>query len=125
MGTSERSASLLQKGNVMKLVVMMLAVLSASACGVGVDETYDGVTLVASTSSALEQNTETPLVAADPVVAPSVPQTPMTAVPSGPTGVKDPGTVALPQDPIPVYEGRPAGLPPPPTFNEPAPAPRR
>jgi len=67
-----RSASGLQMIKNMKLwAVTMLAVVTASACGVGVDETYDGVTLVSSSSSALEQDEAAPTVGADPAAVPN------------------------------------------------------
>jgi len=119
-----RSASGLQMIKNMKLwAVTMLAVVTASACGVGVDETYEGVTLVSSSSSALQQEETTPTVGAEPAAVPNVPQTPVTTTPSP---IRDPGAVALPQDPIPVFEGKPMGTPPPPGFTEPpVPGPRR
>ena len=99
---TNKSASGLQMGKRMKLVaVAILAMVLATGCGVGADESYDGQNLVASNGQALE---------AGPAVGPdlppsSAPQTPGTTAP-GP--LHDPSTVALPQDPIPVFEGRPA-----------------
>ncbi|MFO0596588.1 MAG: hypothetical protein U0228_14830 [Myxococcaceae bacterium] len=107
----------------MKLwAVTMLAVLGASACGVGVDESYDGQTLVTANGQALE-STAAP-VGAEPAVPtePSAPQTPTNTTPSP---MKDPGQVALPQDPIPVFEGKPVGPATPPPFNPPGPMPGR
>lgn len=104
METSDlRSASGLQRVRHMKRVaVAMLAMVVVSGCGVGADERYDGQTLVGADGQALETGPQ-----ADPTLAiPAIPQTPVTAA-SAP--VYDPGTVALPQDPIPVHQGRPAG----------------
>ncbi len=103
METSElqTSASGLHKGFSMKRVaVAILAMVVITGCGVGADESYDGQTLVAADGQALESG---------PAVGPqvntgNVPQTPATTAPSP---VRDPGMVGLPQDPIPVYEGRP------------------
>ena len=103
MATSElvASASGLQKGWSMKRVaVAILAMVVITGCGVGADESYDGQTLVGSDGQALEIG---------PAVGPDLsnaggPQAPATTVTSP---GRDPGTVALPQDPIPVYEGRP------------------
>lgn len=123
MATNERaavthtSASGLHMIRNMKLfAVTMLAVVACSACGVGMDETYDGQTLVAADGQALEGSTNTtPGPTAGPVLpnAPSVPQTPMNTTPPG---VRDPSTVALPQDPIPVFEGKPVVPPSAPPF---------
>ena len=102
MQTSDRrSASGLHMGSSMKRVaVAILAMVVITGCGVGADESYDGQTLVAANGQALETG---------PAVGPQVntggvPQTPATTAPSP---VRDPGMVGLPQDPIPVYEGRP------------------
>jgi hypothetical protein len=86
--------------NMKRVAVAILAMVVVSGCGVGADEYYDGQNLVSSSGQALEQGSD---------VGPQVPtpagvQTPETTAPSG---TRDPGTVALPQDPIPVYEGRP------------------
>lgn len=111
------SASGLHMFRHMKLfAVTMLAVVACSACGVGVDESYDGQTLVAADGQALEGSPNTtPGPTAGPTLpnAPSVPQTPITTMPSP---VRDPGTVALPQDPIPVFEGKPVVPPTAPPF---------
>jgi hypothetical protein len=102
------SASGLHMGSSMKRVaVAILAMVVLTGCGVGADESYDGQTLVGSNGQALE---------AGPSVGPEVPgasgpQTPATTAPSP---VRDPSIVALPQDPIPVYEGRPFPQSPPP-----------
>lgn len=109
MATSElvASASGLHKGWSMKRVaVAILAMVVITGCGVGADESYDGQTLVGSNGQALE-------------VGPAVgPELPNAAAPQAPATTvtspgRDPGTVALPQDPIPVYEGRPGPQTPP------------
>lgn len=103
MATSElvTSASGLHKGWSMKRVaVAILAMVVITGCGVGADESYDGQTLVGSDGQALEVGP-----AVGPVLPTAAgPQAPETTAPSP---VRDPGQVALPQDPIPVYEGRP------------------
>lgn len=88
----------------MRAAVAIVAMLSLAGCGVGADETYDGQTLVSSSGQAL--------MAGTPVEPGAPPQTPVTAAPSP---LRNPGTVALPQDPIPVYEGRTASPVPLPT----------
>lgn len=94
------ASGLQKRGTMLRVAVAILALVIVSGCGVGADETYDGQTLVASTGQALMPG---PAV---PQAGPSAgPQTPVTAAPST---LKNPGTVALPQDPIPVYEGRTA-----------------
>lgn len=105
METSDfRSASGLHMVLRMKLVgVAILAMMVGTGCGVGADETYDGVSLVAATSQGLEQADVPP-----ELQAATLPQTTAT---TGASPVRDTGTVALPQDPIPVFEGRPAGQP--------------
>ncbi len=102
MRTSDfSSASGLHKGSSMKRVaVAILAMVVVTGCGVGADESYDGQNLVGSNSQAMETG---------PAVGPghpgaTGPQTPATTAPSP---SRDPGNVALPQDPIPVFEGRP------------------
>ncbi len=104
METSDfRSASRLQMSSFMKpFAVVILALVLASGCGVGADESYDGVTLVSANGEALEGSPVLPTT--------SLPQPSATPTPST---VRDPSTVALPQDPIPVYEGRPATQPQP------------
>ena len=99
-----RSASRLQMIKIMKLwVVTIVAVVAASGCGVGVDDP-EYAAAMASSGAALEQD---PSVGADPVTpSAEAPQTPATATPSV---IRDPSTVALPQDPIPVFEGKPMG----------------
>ncbi len=106
MATSEfisarGSASGLQMVSSMKRVaVAILAMVVVSGCGVGADESYDGQNLVAANGEALTTGPE-----AGPVLpGANGPQTPETTAPSP---VRDPSTVALPQDPIPVLEGRP------------------
>ncbi len=104
MVTSEAgSAPVLQKGFPMRFVaVVILALVVGTGCGVGADETYDGQTLVTAEEQALEaEATGTRGQATQPIVN------------TTPTPTRDPGLVALPQDPIPVYEGRPVTAPPP------------
>ena len=108
MRTSDwSSASGLHMGSSMKRVaVAILAMVVVTGCGVGADESYDGQTLVGANGQALQTG---------PEVGPEVsgakgPQTPATTAPSP---IRDPGIVALPQDPIPVMEGRPFIQPPP------------
>ncbi|MFT3706479.1 MAG: hypothetical protein QM817_02315 [Archangium sp.] len=121
MATSDRtttgSASGLHIMKNMKLfAVTMLAVLACSACGVGADEYYDGQNLVGSNGQALEQGTDvTPGPAVGPVI-PGTETTPQTPITTAPSGVRDPSTVALPQDPIPVFEGKPVIPPSTPPF---------
>lgn len=103
MATSElvASASGLHKGMTMKRVaVAILAMVVITGCGVGADESYDGQTLVGANGQALEIG---------PAVGPQLPTAagPQTPATTAPSPVRDPGQVALPQDPIPVYEGRP------------------
>jgi hypothetical protein len=101
------SASGLQMFKVMKpFAVAILAMMALTGCGVGADESYDGVTLVASNGQALEQGPVVPGVPTN-----NLPQVPVNT--ATPTPMRDPSTVALPQDPIPVYEGRPAPQPAP------------
>lgn len=112
METSDfRSASGLQLVRGMKLgAVAILAIFTLVGCGVGADETYDGVTLVTSSGQALEgAGAGEPTV---PVI-PTLPSIPLPQVPATTTTspLHDPSTVALPQDPIPVFEGRPATQP--------------
>ena len=88
-------------GSSMKRVaVAILAMVVVTGCGVGADESYDGQNQVSSSGQGLEMG---------PAVGPehpgvTGPQPPATTAPSP---AHDPGTVALPQDPIPVFEGRP------------------
>lgn len=103
METSERaSASGLQMArDMMRVAVGIVAMLSLAGCGVGADESYDGQALVTSSDAAL---------LAQPEGGPGVetgrpPQTPVTTTTSP---LRNPGTVSLPQDPIPVFEGRTA-----------------
>ena len=102
-----RSASGLQMvSNMKRVAVAILAMVVVSGCGVGVDESSDGQNLVTSSGQALEVG---PAVG-PPLPGAAGPQAPGTTAPSP---GHDPSTVALPQDPIPVYEGRPATTPPP------------
>jgi len=101
------SASGLHLFKVMKpFAVVILAMMALTGCGVGADESYDGVTLVAANGEALEQG---PVVPGVPTT--NLPQAPVNT--ATPTPMREPGTVALPQDPIPIYEGRPAPQPAP------------
>ena len=109
MATSElvTSASGLHKGFSMKRVaVAILAMVVITGCGVGADESYDGQTLVGANGQALEVG---------PAVGPELPTAagPQTPATTAPSPVRDPGLVSLPQDPIPVYEGRPGPQTPP------------
>lgn len=86
------TASVLHKGHSMKsLSFIFLAALALNACGVGADEVYDGTTLVTQQQELTQR-------------APDV-TTPNTSANATPK----PSTVALPQDPIPLFEGKPLG----------------
>lgn len=103
METSERSSAsgLHMLGHMMRVAAGIVAMLSLAGCGVGADESYDGQALVSSSGEALLAQPE-----GGPVVETGrPPQTPVTTMTSP---LRNPGTVALPQDPIPVYEGRTA-----------------
>ena len=109
--SSEKSASGLQMVLGMKrFAVAILAMVVVSGCGVGADEYWDGEKLVSSQSQAMEQN---------PADAPELPGTapeahgPQAPGTSGTSPGRDPSTVALPQDPIPVFEGKPVPQTPP------------
>jgi hypothetical protein len=98
-------------------IVGLLAVVLLAGCGVGADETYADLGVEAS-GQALEQTQP-----AD--AAPMDPQAPET---TAPVPTKDPGQVALPQDPIPVMVGKPVPQPMPgmttdPGFEGPLPPP--
>jgi hypothetical protein len=101
MATSEwTSASGLQMVKCMKrFAVGIVAVLALAGCGVGADETSDGQTLVTSSGQALIAAPE-----AGPLVNTGLPT--QTLVTTAPSPLRNPGTVSLPQDPIPVYEGK-------------------
>jgi len=88
-----------------RVAVAMLAMVVISGCGVGADETYDGQNVVGTNGQALDGQDVGPVIPTT-----GIPQTTGTAAPSP---VSDPSTVALPQDPIPVFEGRPAPDPAP------------
>lgn len=89
------------------LPVAILATLSVVGCGVGADEVYGEYGLVLDQQGdALHGSAETR------VAAPAAMGT-QTFVTSGSTGLRDPGTVALPQDPIPWRDGRTAPQPKP------------
>lgn len=107
-GLSSRTASGLHMVSHMKrFAVAILAMVVITGCGVGADEVYDGQNFVAANGQALQQG---------PEVGPGLPgaggpQTPETTAPSP---GRDPGVVALPQDPIPVRDGNkpvPQGTP--------------
>lgn len=104
MAKSEAGAApVLQKGYAMRFVaVAILAWVVGTGCGVGADEVYDGETLVTSEGQALEAEGVTTRAT-----------TPQTVVNTGTNPARDPSLVALPQDPIPVYEGRPVTGPSP------------
>lgn len=87
-----------------RFAVAILAMLFVTGCGVGADESYDGQTLIGSNGQALEEGPAVSLV----LPTEAGPQTPETTAPSP---VRDPSTVGLPQDPIPVFEGRTAPQP--------------
>ena len=109
--SSEKSASGLQMVLGMKrFAVAILAMVVVSGCGVGADEYWDGEKLVSSQSQGLEQNP-----ADAPVLPGTPPQThgPQAPGTSGTSPGRDPSTVALPQDPIPVFEGKPVPQTPP------------
>ena len=80
-------------------LALFVAALVLGACGVGVDGTLDGTD-----SAPQSQTSELTAAAKDPGKASEIPANPK---PSGASGVLDPSTVALPQDPIPVFEGKP------------------
>lgn len=95
------SASGLQMARCMMVrIVGLLAVVLLAGCGVGADESYADLG-AGSSGQGLEQASPTGL----PVPDTQPPET-TTPVPG-----KDPGTVALPQDPIPVYLGKPTPQP--------------
>lgn len=88
-------------GGIMVRIVGILAVVLLAGCGVGADESYADLG-ASSSGQALEETqpaAETPPTETQPTET------------TAPLPGKDPGTVALPQDPIPVFEGKP--LPPP------------
>jgi hypothetical protein len=93
------AALTLHKVRIMKQLVAILAVAMQAGCGVGADETYDGVRLIGTTEQGLEQAAQAPLAA---------PRATQTAVKTSTSTLRDPGAVGLPQDPIPVHDGRPA-----------------
>lgn len=86
-------ASQLQRGVVMMVrVVAILAAVALSGCGVGVEaDDPEGQAAMASSQGLLAG-------CADPMVCP---ETPVAPRPSSPVATQVPGTVALPQDPIP------------------------
>ena len=94
------SASSLQKGLSMKTAfVGMLAAMAVSGCGVGVGEQLDEHGNGIATEQSALTATQT------------VPGLPDSSTNPKPSGQHDPGTVALPQDPIPMFEGKPMPLP--------------
>lgn len=74
-----------------RAVLILAVALGLAACGVGVEDP-EGAAAAASHSSALTGT--------------SAPETQGTAAGSGP--MKDPSTVYLPQDPIPLFQAKPA-----------------
>lgn len=100
-----RSASGLHSvGGMMVRIVGIVAVVLLAGCGVGADESYAALTATSS-GQALEQSQEADTPAEAPAADPQAPET------TTPVPTKDPGTVALPQDPIPVFVGKPAPQP--------------
>lgn len=88
-------------GGIMMRIVGILAVVLLAGCGVGADESYADLG-AASSGQALEETQaagETPSTDTQPSET------------TAPLPNKDPGTVALPQDPIPVFEGKPLPQP--------------
>ncbi|MFZ5443485.1 MAG: hypothetical protein ACOZQL_25990 [Myxococcota bacterium] len=95
----------------MKLVAAaILAIFALSACGVGADETWDGANYVTANGQALEGAGQNTTPAAVPTAVPTLP-TPQVPAATTTSPGRDPSLVALPQDPIPVFEGRPATQP--------------
>lgn len=86
-------ASQLQRGFIMMVrVVAILAAVALSGCGVGVDgEDPEGQAAMA-TSQGLQSGCTDPMLC---------PETPVAPRPPSPVAAQVPGTVALPQDPIP------------------------
>jgi hypothetical protein len=116
-GDIQSASGLHMVSHMKRVAVAILAMVFVTGCGVGADESYDGQNLVVSQTQGLEVG---------PEVAPALPtgagpQAPETTVTSP---LRDPGTVALPQDPIPVFEGRPAAQPAPMVDPMMGPAPR-
>ncbi len=114
MATSDsKTASGLQMVSGMKAVaVVILALAMFSSCGVGQGEYWDGERLVDANGEALEMApSDLP-----EIINGGVPQPPVNAGGGG-VNPKDPGIVALPQDPIPVLpmplDGRGMPLMPP------------
>lgn len=104
-------------GGMMVRIVGLLAVVLLAGCGVGADESYADLG-VGSSGQALEQTQGADAPATD-VQAPET---------TTPVPTKDPGQVALPQDPIPVFVGKPTPQPVPgmttdPGFEGPLPPP--
>lgn len=95
--TEGGSASQLQKGFPMKLLaVAILALVVGAGCGLDIGEDPEAEAVAQATSQALEQ---------EPGGTRTTPgQTGVTTMPPQP---RDPALVALPQDPIPVFEQRP------------------
>lgn len=102
---ASRSASGLHSvGGMMVRIVGIVAVVLLAGCGVGADESYEALTATSS-GQALQQSQASDTPAETPAAGPQSPEN-TTPVPG-----KDPGTVALPQDPIPVFVGKPAPQP--------------
>lgn len=103
-------------------IVGFVAVVALAGCGVGADESYAELG-AGQSAQALEQ--AAPGSATDDGAPSAGTQPPET---TSPTPGKDPGTVALPQDPIPVFVGQPMPQPIPgmsvdPGFQGPVPPP--
>lgn len=104
MVTSDsQSASGLQMVRGMKAVaVVIVAMLALTGCGVGQGEYWDGEKLVDANGAALEFDSETADSASNTVADTKGAQPSISTVVGDCSGLRDPGTVALPQDPIPV-----------------------
>lgn len=104
MVTSDsKSASGLQMVRRMKAVaVVIVAMLALTGCGVGQGEYWDGEKLVDSNGEALEFDGPAADSASNKVADAAAAQTSITTGVEGCSGVRDPGAVSLPQDPIPV-----------------------
>ncbi len=96
MATREMAPRLHRVLPMVRWAVAILAVGVLSGCGMGVDDfpPPDGEVATGSDGQALEG--DSPALKGG--------ESPANSAPSSP---KDPGTVALPQDPIPLFEGKP------------------
>ena len=102
MGTNDfDSAPCLQLRRYMRWIpVAILATLSLVGCGVGADEMYDEYGQVTQQQGdALHGSSETRITAPAAMGA-------QTFVTSGSPGFRDASTVGLPQDPVPLRDGR-------------------